>query len=310
MKGKVLVTDTLFISDEHVKQIEDAGYEVQRLPKANASEGELIEALQGKIGYILGGIEKVTDKVIESATDLKAIAFTGADWQAIIPGWQSAKLRGIKITNAPGANSPAVAEFSLAMALMMQRNLFDIGRTGDVKFQTTRTLHNSVIGVIGAGKIGSRIIKSAQSFSPSRVIYFSRTQKQEIDDTGALFVKKDELLAESDVIFIAAPGSAGQVLDRESISKIKDDALIIHISPLNMVDVDALLERLQEGTLRAAIDWPAPSEEFINLPNRVWYNTNNHSAYNTESVIQLCSDMGTSSLLNMLDKGNDEYEVF
>lgn len=45
-KGRVLITDTLFIADEHVKQIEDAGYEVQRLDKTNATEDELIQALQ------------------------------------------------------------------------------------------------------------------------------------------------------------------------------------------------------------------------------------------------------------------------
>lgn len=34
MKGKILVTDALFITEEHVKQIEDAGYEVERLEKS------------------------------------------------------------------------------------------------------------------------------------------------------------------------------------------------------------------------------------------------------------------------------------
>jgi len=129
MKGKVLITDTLFIGDEHVKQIEDAGYEVERLDKPNATEDELIEALQGKVGYVLGGIEKVTDKVIESTDQLKVIAFTGADWQALITGWEKAKEKGIKISNAPGANSPAVAELALTLTLAMQRNLFELGRT-------------------------------------------------------------------------------------------------------------------------------------------------------------------------------------
>ena len=91
MKGKVLITDTLFIGDDHVKQIEAAGYEVERLDNGNASEDELIQALNGKAGYVLGGIEKVTDKVIESAKDLKVIAFTGADWQALITGWEKLK---------------------------------------------------------------------------------------------------------------------------------------------------------------------------------------------------------------------------
>ncbi len=306
MKGKILVTDTLFITEEHVKQIEAAGYEVERLEKANATEGELIEALKGKVGYILGGIEKVTDRVIEAATDLKVIAFTGADWQALITGWEKAKEKGIKISNAPGANSPAVAEFSLALALLMQRNLLELGRPGDKSFQTSETLHSAEIGVIGAGKIGSRIINIVNAFAPAKVRYYSRTEKPEL---RAEFVELDVLLETSDVVFIAAPGSAGTIIDKSNIEKLKDGALIVHISPLNMIDFDALLPRLQNETLRAAIDWQAPSEEFLKLPMHVWYNTNSHTAYNTKSVIKLCSDMGTSSLLNLLEKGTDEYQV-
>ncbi len=54
-KGKILVTDTLFIFDEHVKKFKDAGYEVVRVKKPDMSEGELVEAIKGKVGYVLGG---------------------------------------------------------------------------------------------------------------------------------------------------------------------------------------------------------------------------------------------------------------
>ncbi len=76
-----------------------------------------------------------------------------------------------------------------------------------------------------------------------------------------------------------------------------------------MIDFEALLVELKNGRLRAAIDWPAPTKEFLELPHHIWYNTNNHAAYNTHSVIKLCSDMGTQSLLNLLDKGEDEHQV-
>lgn len=309
MKGKILVTGSLFITNEHIKIIEAAGYKVERLANGNASEDELIEALKGKVGYILGGIEKVTDKVIESTNQLKVIAFTGADWQAIIPGWQAAKEKGIKISNAPGANSPAVAEFSLAVALLMQRNLFEIGRTGTKTFQTTETLQDMNIGVIGAGKIGGRIIKMANTFSPAKVMYFSRSRKKELENEITEFVSLETLLKKSNVIFVAVPGSAGTILDEQAIAKLKNNALIVDISPFNLIDFNALLPRLKDETLRAAVDWPMPNKEFSKLPQHIWYSTNNHTAYNTRSVIKLCSDMGTSSLLNLLEKGEDPYAV-
>jgi phosphoglycerate dehydrogenase-like enzyme len=306
MKGKVLVTDTLFVFHEHVTQIEAAGYEVERLPKPNATEDELIEAVKGKVGYILGGIELITDNVIEAADQLRAIAFTGTDWQYFIPGWQKGKTKGIKISQAPGANAPAVAEYSVAMALLMERNLLELGRTGDKTFETSRSLYQSELGVIGAGQIGSRIIRMANSFEPAKVRYHSRTPKPELE---AEFVDIDTLLQTSDVIFMAIPGAAGTILDETAIDSLKDNALIVNIGPLSLIDFDALLPRLQAGTIRAAIDYPAPNESYRKLPLHIWHNSGDHTAYNTYATNKLGSDMGTASLLNLLERGEDKYRV-
>lgn len=81
----ILITDSLFIFPEHENMLKNAGYEVERLDKPNATEEELISAIKGKTGYILGGIEKVTDKVLEAADQLKVIIFTGSDWLDFIP---------------------------------------------------------------------------------------------------------------------------------------------------------------------------------------------------------------------------------
>jgi len=306
MNGKILVTDSLFIFDEHVKQLEAAGYEVERLDKPQASEEELSNAIKGKIGYILGGIEKVTDKVIDAADELKVIAFTGSDWQTIIPGWKKATEKGIKIANAPGANAFAVAEFSVTLALAMQRNIFELGRTGNRKFQTAQTFKNSTIGVIGSGNIGSKIIKISKSFDPAKVLYFGRTKKDEIE---AEFSELDRLLSQSDIIFVAVPGSAGLLLNDEKLKIVKAGSLLVSISPKNLIDFEALLPYLKKGELRVAIDWPAPSPEFEGLPLSIWFSMNDHTAYNTHEATQKGSDMSIESILNVLKTGSDQYVV-
>ena len=105
MKGTILVTDSLFVFPEHEKVLRDAGYEIERLDKAEATEDELVHSIKGKVGYILGGIEKVTEKVIDAADSLKVIAFTGSDALSFIPAHQKATEHGITITTTPGANS-------------------------------------------------------------------------------------------------------------------------------------------------------------------------------------------------------------
>ncbi|MHB8651943.1 MAG: hypothetical protein ACYC8S_02295 [Minisyncoccota bacterium] len=81
MSKTILVTDSLFVFPEHEKVLRDAGYEIERLDKPIATEEELMKAVKGKVGYILGGIEKVTNRVVEEADELKAIVFTGSDWK-------------------------------------------------------------------------------------------------------------------------------------------------------------------------------------------------------------------------------------
>src|SRR5947207_1164373 len=119
MSGKNLVTDSLFIFDEHVKQLEEAGYKVARLDKPKA--------------------------------------------------------------------------------------------TGEKKFEVTKSLEASTIGVIGAGNIGRKIVEISRAFGPARVLYFSRTQK---GDIKADYSDLDSLLSESDVIFLAVPESVGLLLTK------------------------------------------------------------------------------------------------
>jgi D-3-phosphoglycerate dehydrogenase / 2-oxoglutarate reductase len=304
MNGKILVTDSLFIFDEHIQELADAGYEVVRLDKPQATEEELCQAVQGKVGYILGGIERVTDKVIEAADQLKAIAFTGADWQVFIPGNKLATEKGIKIANAPGANSFAVAEFALSVALSMQRNLFELSRTGDKKFQTTGSFKDSTIGVIGSGNIGSRIIKFVQALEPAKVMYHSRTKK---DGVEADFVELDELVKSSDIIFAAIPKTAGKLLSTSQFDQMKPGCLIVSVS--ETLDYEAALPYLQQGKIRAAIDLPNPGTEFDELPTSLWFNTNEPTAYNTRQANQTGSDMAVESLLNMLADKKDKYQV-
>src|SRR6266403_5742599 len=174
---KILVTDSLFISAKQEQQIRDAGYEVERLDKPNATEDELIQAVTGKVGYILGGIEHVTEKVIEAAVDLKVIAFTGADWKEHIPAWQLVTSRNIAVSNTPYTNSRAMAEWTLAGALAMVRNLFALGRTGNETSLTAPVFEDLQVGIVGMGHIGST---AADLFTGvgMHVSYWNRTPMQ------------------------------------------------------------------------------------------------------------------------------------
>jgi phosphoglycerate dehydrogenase-like enzyme len=306
----ILITDTLFILPEHEKMIRDAGYEIERLATPTASEEELVRHIKGKVGYVLGGIEKVTDNVIEAADDLKAIAFTGADWRAIVPGYAKATERGIAIANAPGANASAVAEYTLTLILAMVRSIFEAGRTGTKKFETTPSLNQLTVGIIGMGKIGGKVARALKALGANEIIYFSREQKTDIEqESGAKFVNMEELISRSDVITLHASKEAGAgYIGKNELMKMKDGAILINCGFTGSVDKDALYEELKTGRIRAAQDDPM-DKRFDSLPLFNWFNSNSHRAYNTFEAAKVASDMATQSLLNLLTTGTDQYRV-
>jgi len=310
MKPTILITDSLFIYPEHEQQIKDAGYEIERLDKPAATEEELVSAIKGKVGYILGGIEKVTDKVIEASDQLKAIIFTGADWLNFIPSHELVTKKGIAIANTPGANAYAVSEYTLTMILAMTRNVFELGRTGTKKFETTKSLNQLTVGIVGMGNIGSRMARLLKALGVKEIIYYSRTQKPEVEkETGARFVTLEELLKQSDIVTLHASKEAGAgFIGKNELAQMKDGALLVNCSFTGAVEADSLLAELESGRLRAVQDDPV-DERFSKLPLSVWFSSNSHTAYNTQEANKTASDMAVKSLLNLLSTGEDQYKV-
>jgi phosphoglycerate dehydrogenase-like enzyme len=289
MTKKLLITDSFFVFDDNVKALEAAGYEVIRLDEPKATEQQMVEAIKGTSVYIIGGVEQVTAAVIAAADELKAIIFSGVDYSNFIPAEQAALSKGIKLLNAPGANAIAVAEFAVGMAISMQRRFQDIGRYGDKQFLTTLSIQGSKIGIVGAGDIGSKILEAVSVFGPSEIVYYNRSVK----DIPARKVELDELVSESDIIFVSLPKHAGTIFDTEVITKIKKGSLIVSVSPENLFDMDALLPRLQVGEVRFGFDHPSPSPEFDALSSEAWFSVKSHSGYNTAPAIKAVSDKVT-----------------
>lgn len=310
MKGTILITDSLFIFPEHEERIRAAGYEIERLDTPEATEDELVEKIKGKTGYILGGIEKVTDRVIAAADELKVISFTGADAYGFIPGFKMATDKGIAITTTPGANSYAVAEYTISLILSMTRNLFELGRTGDKKFQTTRSLKELTVGVVGMGHIGLKVTESLQALGVRKILYTNRTRKTEVEKrTGAEFVSLEELLMQSDIVTLHVSKEIGEgFIGKSELSKMKDKTLLVNCGFMGGIDRQALLPELLSGRLRAAEDGPY-FEAFSGLPLSVWYCSNAHTAYNTFEANRVASDMATVSLLSILETGQDKFKI-
>ncbi len=302
---KVLVTDSLFIFDEHVAKLQEHGFEVERLDNPKASEEELMAAIKDKDAYIIGGIETVTEAVIQAGENLKVITFTGADPFSFIPGHQVATDKGIAITGTPGANAYAVAEYTVSNIMAMTRNLAELTRTGERTFQTTKSLKDLSVGVIGLGAIGKEVVQMCRGLGVKKVLYTGPNDKK-VD--YAEYVSMDTLLESSDVVTLHAPSTAGLgFIGKTELAKVKDGSLIIDCGFIGGLDQEAIYEEVNTGRLRGFQDYPA-AEKFNDLPKEIWMNSNDHTAFNTHEANRTASDMAVTSLINIFETGADQYK--
>jgi phosphoglycerate dehydrogenase-like enzyme len=304
MTHKVLVTDSLFILPEHVSRLAASGFEVSRLDKVKATEDELVAAIEGCSGYILGGIEEVTARVIEAAAHLEAICFTGSGYAEFIPAHQIATRKGIAITAARGANAPDVAEFTFGMMLEMVRH-FPLLRTRNNfkgnSFFTARRLRGQTIGVIGYGRIGMEFANLCKAVGMN-VIACSRGPQE---GAAVELVSKDELLRRSDVISVHVSKTHGtNVITAEDVQRLKPGTVVLNAAFPEAVDCDSLLGRVRKKEIRAAFD-AMPTGDLDGIdPDFLTY-SNAQAGFNTAEAIQDTSDRCTASMIHLLTTGDD-----
>ncbi len=304
---KILITDSLFIGKEHEEQLKNAGFEVERLDTPHASEAELLQVIEGKDGYILGGIEKLSNTIIDAADKLKAIVFTGIGYKEYIPNHEYVTKKGIAIANTPDGPTHAVAEWAITMSLIMNRNIFDLGSVGDKKFITSKGIENQKIGIIGLGRIGSEIAKMIQPFGPASVSYFSNNKRE---DSGILYKELDLLLQESDILFVCVSKDAGKdFIGKRELGLMKDGALVVNFIAEGIINQDALFKEINSGRIRAVSDYPLGQGEYNSLPYSHYYCFNASNAFNTEAAVKRTSDRATEAIINLLNTGKDKNRV-
>lgn len=219
-------------------------------------------------------------EVIDRLANLRMIALTGArTWTMDLDACTNHHIL-VCHTTATTA-SAATAELALALLLAAARHVPAADASmKDGRFQQKlaagRVLEGATLGVIGLGKIGSRMARYGQALGMN-VLAWSQNLTDEIArGAGARRVDKVELLTESDAIslhVVLSERSRG-IIGAADLIKMKDDAILINTSRGPLIDESALLENLGSGRLTAALDVydrePLPEDHPLrSLPNVV-----------------------------------------
>ncbi|MEN3012822.1 MAG: phosphoglycerate dehydrogenase [Dictyoglomus thermophilum] len=308
---KVLITPRSFekIKDRFEEIFKEEGIEVMLNPFGRVlTEEEMRELIRDVDGLIVG-VDPVTSKVLENANKLKVISKYGVGVDNI--DILEAKKRNIVVTNTPGANSNAVAELTVGLIINVLRkiNLSDKKtREGRWDRFIGNELSEKILGVIGTGSIGRRVIELLKGFN-LRVLCFDKYPDYEWASKEKVFyVTLDELLRSSDVVSIHVPltEETYHMISEKELNMMKKNAVLINTSRGGIVDEDALYRFLKEGRISGAgLDVfekePPQNSPLLQLDNVV---VTSHIGAHTEEAVANMAKLAVENLLLAL-KGRE-----
>jgi len=227
------------------------------------TETQAIERI-GDADIILVNKLPITDSLLQHCPNVKLICVQATGYNTV--DCDACKKRGILVTNVPTYGTSAVAQFTLALMLELCHRIGlhnhsvhqgDWVNSSCFCYWLTpqMELAGKTLGIIGFGRIGQAVAKLAKAFD-MRILAFSRTEHPGFENI-AEYADLDTVLAHSDIVSLHCPlyPETAKIINRDSIAKMKDGALLVNTSRGGLVDEEALLEALESGKLRgAAVD--------------------------------------------------------
>jgi glyoxylate reductase len=255
MKQSVVITATL---PEEATRILSRRYEVISHPTEPArSEDELITLLAEADGAITLLTDPLTRRVLSSNPHLRVIGNYAVGVNNI--DLEAAGELGIEITHTPGVLTEATADLTLALLLAINRRLIEgdrLVRNGAFRFWDPllllgASLQGKRLGIIGMGRIGSAVARRALAFG-MEIVHHSRSPRDL--DFPAEPLELEDLLRTSDFISIHTPltPETHHLIDRRALELMKGDACIVNTSRGPVIDEKALVEALENRTIRGA----------------------------------------------------------
>lgn len=236
-----------------LQQLLQQGMQIITNPhRRKLTEDEIIELLSGGAIGLIAGIEPLTERVLQSAKNLKVISRCGAGLDSV--DLVAAKNHGMTVLNTPEAPAQAVAELTMGFILTLLRQINQIDqsvRQGEWPRTQGRLLAAQTVGVIGLGHIGRRVARLCQAFEAT-VIAHDPYASQVLD--GVTLLPLEQLLATADIITLHTPYTPDthHLLNAQAFATMKPEAIVINAARGGLVDESALAEALQSGKLGAA----------------------------------------------------------
>jgi glycerate dehydrogenase len=219
-------------------------------PKTNKERIELI----GDSEILLSNYTKIDKEVMDACKNLKYIGLLSTGYNTV--DVEYAKKKNIIVTNVPVYGSEIVGQFTIAMLLEICHRIgYNSEKVKEGKWSLWNNplieLKDKTMGIIGYGNIGRVVGKIADALG-MKVISYTPNPKKGIDYVD--FVSLDELYERADVVSLHIPlfESTKNIINKESIAKMKDGVIILNVLRGGLINEEDLADALNSGKVYAA----------------------------------------------------------
>jgi len=277
------------------------GVDVVSVRRHVADPDEVVRTLRGaSIVVVMRERTPLTETILARLPELELIVTTGSNNAAI--DLAACRGRGITVCGTASRSTPP-AELTWALVLALLRGVPQeaaaLRQGGPWQSTVGRDLAGATFGVIGLGRIGTRVARVARAFEMDVRAWSPHLTEERAEAAGVrLAPSKRDLMFESDVVslHLQLSWSTRRIIDEGDIAAMRRDAYFINTARAGLVDNDALVAALQQGRLAGAgldvyDEEPLPAghplrtlPNVLALPHLGYVTAANYRTYFTEAV--------------------------
>jgi D-3-phosphoglycerate dehydrogenase len=220
------------------------------------SEDQLVELITD-FDAVIAGTEEITEKVMTTASNLKLISRVGIGLDSV--DLLAAERLKIGVSYTPDAPAPAVADLTIGLMYSLLRKTHQANihmHNGNWHRFFGKRLVDCTIGVIGAGRVGTRVIESLKALGCKKIMYYDKNVRIQ-ENQDLVFAQKEEIYAISDIISFHIPldPETKNMVTWADMKRMKKDVSLINTSRGGIINEQDLSDALRDNVSGgAAID--------------------------------------------------------
>ncbi len=249
-------TRNMVLNEKTIRRMEKIGPVV--LNEGDTEPDYVKELLKGAtIAVTSWGNKPLDADLLSVCPDLKLLMHAAGSVKPVVSDalWE----KGVRVSSSAPMLSMGVSETALGFTIAASKNFFQLndslhnGGWAEGK-ENIRELFDLTVGVVGGGWAGRHYIELLRPFQVEILLYDPFVSKEKAEEMGARKAELDEVLRESDILSIHAPSipETYHMFNRETLAKMKKDAVLINTARGSIIDEEALCEHMKAGNLKYA----------------------------------------------------------